>query len=145
MQWAQLRQQVEHSDGELLHDCTVFTHASAAEPGLRFELLVWRPTPKAPAESAPPELQDILANGFLHWALRCSRPCVSGADWHPLAFAHDGAPLAELGGVVADNALVRSLFDWLTLPADEWWGRAGSVSPDYWRGSILRMLSELRE
>lgn len=142
MDYDELAEQAR-GDGELLHQCSVLTH-STDKSLIQLELLVWKPRP-AESTSLEPEAQEILQRGFLWWALRSQEPCKSTGHSHPFGFVYRGEPVAELSGVIADNALSRSLFEWLALSGDEWWSQAGSISPDYWRVAILQMLRQLCE
>ena len=143
MNYEQLTEQVRNGEGELLHDCSVLSHATSTSL-VQLELLVWKPKP-ADSSTTEPELQEILQRGFLWWAMRSAQPCKSAGDNHPFAFHHAREPVSELSGVIADNALTRSLFEWLAMSGDEWWSQAGSVSPDYWRVGILQLLNQLCE
>lgn len=129
------------NSGEVVLAETVFSH----EPRSTFDVLVWKPPATEPHQNSSlhAEYAEIMQRGFLWWAVRTSAPCESASQRHLLAFRlrRSGAlAVQELGGIVVDNELTRTLFKWLAQPEDEWWGAAGTHSSDSWREHLLQAL-----
>ena len=163
-QWYEyVRYKIQQGKGECIVDADVATHQSSDGSNVRMKVLVWKPptpidgeiNPLAMLGLPPPtgeerrELMAVLEQGSLYWAVKCEPACSQSNSWHPLAGVmderEDSELLAEVGSVVVDNAVTRTMLGHLAKTDEEWLSHAGSDGADCWRGRLIRCISILWE
>jgi hypothetical protein len=81
---------------------------------------------------------------YLYWKVVCDSPCTGPFDVHPfrkICRKKDFNNLLDIGEVIADNELMRKMFEFLIKPDDELELLVGHTSPTDYRASIIQAIN----
>ncbi|QKF94744.1 hypothetical protein QKU48_gp1286 [Fadolivirus algeromassiliense] len=82
---------------------------------------------------------------YLYYRIVCDCPCKGPFDVHPFMRVVDKNhhDFSEMGEVVADNPMVRKMFEFLVMPDDELVKHSGNTSAIGYRACIISCIEQL--
>ena len=156
--FAYLCHKIDEGTGERIHHRQFSTHKRQDGSCVHMRVVVWKPPieqymPSDSGEIGGAEhMITIARQGFLYWAVDCETGCASAHDFHPLAGVFDqhwtkdaDGTLKQVGEVVADNAVTRSILEHLQRFDNEWEGLVGTNSPAFFRTALIECLTKLAD